>query len=56
VATTGKVAGVDPTAFKIIDGKLYLSWDREGADKFAANADAARKKANANWVKLLKKN
>ncbi len=56
MATTGKVAGVDPTAFKIIDGKLYLSWNREGVDKFAANADTAKKKANDNWAKLNKEN
>jgi len=54
LATTGKVAGVDPTAFKIIDGKLYLSWNKETADQFAASADILVKKADDNWQKLNK--
>jgi hypothetical protein len=26
----GKVAGVNPEAWKIIDGKLYLGWSKSG--------------------------
>lgn len=51
--TTGKVfASVNPEAFKIIDSKLYLSWDTESADIFAAAAAANIKNANESWRKL----
>ena len=47
---------MNPTAFKIIDGKLYLSWDKETADQFAAQADVTVKAADNNWQKLNKEN
>jgi hypothetical protein len=43
---------VNPKAFKIIDGKLYLNWDTESADQFAADASESIRKADANWEKL----
>ena len=49
---TGKVASVNPKIFKIINGKLYLSWDTDGADKFEDNADNNIRKADQNWKKL----
>ena len=52
---TGKVAGVNPENFKIIDGKLYLSWSSESADMFEANADENIRKADQNWEKLTTK-
>src|SRR3954447_12555029 len=39
---------VDPEAFKIIDGKLYLIYDAGNADDFAAHADREIPKADAN--------
>ena len=54
----GEVAGsgsttvnIDPEAFKIIDGKLYLTYDKSHTAEFAANA-VDMSKANANWSKL----
>jgi hypothetical protein len=52
LATTGKVVGVNPEAFKIIDGKLYLSWNQKYIDKFAEEGDEAIKKADENWAKV----
>lgn len=49
---TGKVAGVDPEAFKIIDGKLYLNRTADSADAFEADASDNIRKADANWEKL----
>ena len=43
---------VDPEAFKIIDGKLYLIYDVRNADDFAAHADDNIPKADANWPKV----
>jgi hypothetical protein len=50
----GKVAGVNSEAFKIIDGKLYLSWSKKGAAQFAEKANEAVKKGNENWAKINK--
>ncbi len=52
---TGKVAGVDPKAFKIIDGKLYLNWNSDFADKFEADAPHDIQKADTTWEKLTHK-
>ena len=52
LSTTGKAAGVNPKAFKIIDGKLYLNWSAESAEQFKADAPKNIQKANANWEKL----
>jgi YHS domain-containing protein len=40
---------IDPEAFKIIDGKLYLIYDKAHADEFAVGASQAVTKADANW-------
>jgi len=44
---------IDPEAFKIIDGKLYLIYDKTHADTFAAHADDLVPKASANWPKVV---
>ena len=51
---TGKVAGVNPEAWKIIKNKLYLSWDMKGANRFEKKADALVSKGDKNWVNLIK--
>ncbi|MCA2409334.1 hypothetical protein GYN07_18260 [Rhizobium leguminosarum bv. viciae 248] len=42
----------DPEAFKIIDGKLYLIYDKGSAEWFAAHAEQAVAKADENWPKI----
>jgi hypothetical protein len=44
---------VDPEAFKIIDGKLYLIYDEGNAEKFADHANELVPKADANWPKAV---
>jgi hypothetical protein len=34
----GKVAGVNPEAWKIIDGKLYLGWSKSGIDRLGRSS------------------
>lgn len=46
---------MDPKAFKIIDGKLYLNWSGEGADKFETGATENIQKADKSWDKLTQK-
>jgi YHS domain-containing protein len=43
---------IDPEAFKIIDGKLYLIYDKPDAEDFAAHADEYIPKADANWPEI----
>jgi hypothetical protein len=43
---------IDPEAFKIIDGKLYLIYDKKHAEGFAAHAEDAVAKADGNWPKI----
>jgi YHS domain-containing protein len=52
VAGSGSATvNVDPEAFKIIDGKLYLIYDPGNANAFAADAKVRVPKADANWPK-----
>lgn len=50
----GVKATVDPEAFAIIDGKLYLAFHRRGIEEFTANADESVGKADENWKTLGK--
>lgn len=43
---------IDPEAFKIIDGKLYLIYDKKHAEGFAAHAEDEVAKADGNWPKV----
>jgi hypothetical protein len=54
MSLTGKVAGADPEAFTIIDGKLYLNWDNRSAAKFESGAAENIQSADANWEKLIR--
>ena len=46
---------MNPQNFKIIDGKLYLSWSAKGADAFASKADENIRKADQSWDNLTSK-
>jgi len=53
VAITGTATiNIDPEAFKIIDGKLYLVYDAMSAQFFKDNAEELLPKANENWPKV----
>ena len=53
VATTGSATiNIDPKAFKIIDGKLYLVYDPGSAAFFEDNSKELVPKANDNWPKV----
>ena len=43
---------MNPEVFKIIDGKLYLSWSKESIDKFSEKAAENIKAADENWEDL----
>ena len=46
---------MDPEAFTIIDGKLYLNWNDEASMEFEAEAADNIEKADANWENLNKR-
>ena len=49
VADKGATINIDPEAWAIIDGKLYLSYSKEFMAKFKANPSDILAKAEANW-------
>jgi hypothetical protein len=58
--TVGKVASVDPEAWKIVDGKLYLGYNKALMAKWDGRPMAAVKdrikQADAHWAELHGKN
>lgn len=51
VANDHKVK-TDPEAFSVIDGKLYLNYDKGVQRKWKADIPGYIAKANTNWVKI----
>lgn len=49
----GNTADIDPEAWKIVDGKLYLNYDLDIKKKWEQDIPGNIAKANANWPKLL---
>ena len=50
----GYAVGIDPAAWKIVDGKLYLNYNAEVQREWAKDIAGYIKKANENWPKVLK--
>ena len=49
VASNGVTINIDPEAWAIIDGKLYLAYSKEFMDKFKAHPSDFLANAEANW-------
>lgn len=49
----GYTADGDPESWKIVDGKLYLNYNREIQKRWEADIPGLVTKADANWPKLL---
>jgi len=47
--STGVTTNIDPEAWRIIDGKLYLFYDGGTAEMFEERAGESVEKANRNW-------
>ena len=50
----GHTAGIDPRAWDIHKGRLYLNYDKDVQKKWRAQKASYIKKANQNWPKLAK--
>ena len=48
----GFVKSLDPDAWRIIDGKLYVFASKRGRDNFAKDIPDRTAKAKTNWVKI----
>jgi YHS domain-containing protein len=48
-------AGIDPAAWRIVDGKLYLNYNDKIQARWEADIPGNITKADANWPGLLKK-
>ena len=50
----GYTAKGDPTAWKLVGGKLYLNYDAKVQARWAADIPGNIEKANKNWPQVLK--
>ena len=51
----GYTASGDPRVWQIVNGKLYVNYNREVGDTWGANPDSFIALADENWPKVLKK-
>jgi YHS domain-containing protein len=49
----GYKAAIDPSAFSIVDGKLYLNYNAEVQKKWRADIPGYIKKADKNWPNVV---
>ncbi len=47
---------MNPEAWKIVDGKLYLSFSKADSNQFHNNAAENIKKADEMWANMTKEN
>jgi YHS domain-containing protein len=51
----GYTADIDPAAWRIVNGKLYLNYDKAIQEKWAKDIPGHIAKADTNWPDILKK-
>src|SRR5688572_22452343 len=51
----GYTADGDPEAWKVVDGKLYLNYNKQVREKWEMDRDARIEKGRANWQAFKKK-
>lgn len=49
----GYAVGIDPAAWKIVNGKLYLNYNADVQKEWQKDIPGHIKKADANWPKIL---
>jgi hypothetical protein len=45
--------GIDPAAWKIVGGKLYLNYNKDVQTEWAKDIAGHIRKADANWPKIV---
>ena len=48
----GRTSPIDPEAFVIVDGKLYLGFDKATTDEIQEAPDTILPKADENWARM----
>jgi len=51
----GTTADIDPEAWSIVDGKLYLNLSRDIQNTWLKDRDNNIQKADANWPNIINK-
>ena len=51
----GYTADADPTAWKIVDGKLYLNYNQGAKEAWEEDQEKSIKDGQSNWVEFQKK-
>lgn len=51
--SSGYAVGIDPAAWKIVDGKLYLNYNTGVQKEWQKNIPGHIRKADANWPRIL---
>ena len=51
----GSTAGIDPDAWKIVEGKLYLNYNKKIQKKWETDIPGHIKLADENWPKIIDK-
>jgi hypothetical protein len=51
----GSTADIDPEAWEIVDGKLYLNFNKDIQQKWAQDKMNNINQADKNWPELLKR-
>lgn len=54
VGAKNDLVSADPEVWKVVDGKLYLNYDKDIQAEWAAKQAEYIKKADANWPNLIK--
>ena len=49
----GYAVGIDPAAWKIVDGKLYLNYNADVQVEWQKDIPGHIRKANANWPRII---
>jgi YHS domain-containing protein len=53
--TRGDKADIDPTCWKIVDGKLYLNYDKDIQEQWSKTIPENIAKANTEWQGIVEK-
>jgi YHS domain-containing protein len=54
-AAQNQLAPGDPAVYKVVDGKLYLNYNRDVASRWEKDIPGFIRAADANWPQLAKK-
>ena len=54
--TQGTIKVIDPEAWTIVEGKLYLNFSMKGREFFREDLGGNSEKSNDNWARIKREN